>query len=69
MWIEFYSGSELLIFNRWGKKVYENPNYDLMDWWDSGDNPDGVYYYILRVNDGESISIEKGSLTVLGKTY
>jgi len=67
--LEFYPGSELLIYNRWGKKVYENPNYNLMDWWDSGDNPDGVYYYILRVYDGESISIEKGSLTILGKIY
>ena len=49
--LEYYPGSHLWIYDRWGVLVYENGNY-LNDW--NGKNNgtgkdcvDGVYYYIL----------------------
>jgi gliding motility-associated-like protein len=53
---------KLMIFNRWGNKVYENGNYD--NSWDgtpntgglmigSGKVPQGVYYYIVEFLDGD----------------
>ncbi len=58
------SNSTLIIYNRWGKKVYESSNYQ-NDW--DGDNlADGTYFYVLRTNEG----VEKeynGSLTIMRK--
>ncbi len=57
-----YANSHLEIFNRWGLKIYDNPDYK-NDW--TGDNhPDGVYFYILRVGDLEG-TILKGTIEVL----
>lgn len=49
--------SELKIFNRYGKVVFSKKNYS--DEWhgqsDSGyDLPDGTYYYMLQMSNGES---------------
>jgi len=45
--IEFVDGCQLVVFNRWGKKVYESNNYK-NDW--DGDNlADGVYYFIFNL--------------------
>jgi len=55
-----YPNSKLLIYNRWGKKIYESDNYQC-DW--GGDNhSDGVYYYILDVSDGKSYH---GTITLI----
>ncbi|MCX8081556.1 MAG: gliding motility-associated C-terminal domain-containing protein, partial [Bacteroidia bacterium] len=54
---------KIIIFNRWGNKVYENPNYD--NTWDGSPNvqnltfgngkvPQGVYYYIVEFLDGDN---------------
>ncbi|MEI7594965.1 MAG: gliding motility-associated C-terminal domain-containing protein [Bacteroidota bacterium] len=40
-----YPGSKLLVFNRWGKKVYQNDSYN--NDWDGDNSTDGTYYYIL----------------------
>lgn len=58
--IEYYENSQLVIFNRWGKKVYENSNY--RNEWDGGKVPDGTYYYILTLTNGTSYH---GVVTVL----
>ncbi|MEI6817021.1 MAG: choice-of-anchor L domain-containing protein [Bacteroidota bacterium] len=55
-----FPNSKLVIFNRWGLKVYENTNY--RNDWTGGDAPDGTYYYILYLNTGD---IRHGSLTVI----
>jgi len=53
--------TNLCIYNRWGKKVFETENYN-NDW--DGDNlADGVYYYIFEYLEGETYT---GSLTILG---
>ncbi|CAN5272180.1 hypothetical protein BH09BAC5_BH09BAC5_15870 [soil metagenome] len=58
--LENFPGSQLMIYNRWGNKIYESPNY-LNDWNGSGVS-DGTYYYILSLSDGTSIS---GFITIL----
>ncbi|SHK16602.1 DUF7948 domain-containing protein [Hymenobacter psychrotolerans] len=40
------------IFNRWGKKVFEQSNYT--DGWGKNNVPGGVYYYLLESSTGES---------------
>jgi gliding motility-associated-like protein len=47
------AGSHLVVFNRWGEKVYETTDYN-NDWkgtyMTSNDKlPDGTYYYVLKV--------------------
>lgn len=59
--LESFPNNEVLIFNRWGKIVYQQKNYN-NDW--SGDNlPDGTYYYILKIPNFKK-NIE-GDLTIL----
>ncbi|MCB0429980.1 MAG: gliding motility-associated C-terminal domain-containing protein, partial [Flavobacteriales bacterium] len=53
--IEYFPGSRLLVFNRWGEKVWESQNYH-NDWdgrhWKSLNRlNEGVYYWILYLND------------------
>jgi large repetitive protein len=52
----------LVVFNRWGNKVYENGQYD--NTWDGTPNaggiigdgklPQGTYYFIVEFSDGET---------------
>ncbi len=68
--LRYYENSQMIIYNRWGKKVYDNPQYDRFadgDGWDAANLPDGVYYFILKINDGEEITLKQGSITVIGK--
>lgn len=58
--LEEWPNSVLLIFNRWGNKVYENPDY--RNDWNGKDAPDGVYYYILSLSDGNT---HRGFVTLL----
>lgn len=57
--IEFWS-NELVIYGRWGNKVYEAKNYKSQ--WKADDVPDGTYYYVLTLNDGTE---HTGHITVL----
>ncbi|MCW3083844.1 MAG: hypothetical protein JWP12_1210 [Bacteroidetes bacterium] len=43
--LEFFPGSALTVYNRWGNKIYESSDYK-NDWAGGGHN-DGVYYYVL----------------------
>jgi len=56
--LENYERNSLKIFNRWGLLLYSKPRYQQDDErWDGVYQgallPDGVYYYVLRVNDKE----------------
>ncbi|MCC7050605.1 MAG: gliding motility-associated C-terminal domain-containing protein, partial [Bacteroidia bacterium] len=42
-----YPENQLLIYNRWGKKVFEKNNYQ--NDWDAKGMEDGTYYYIVKV--------------------
>jgi len=43
------SGSELKVYNRWGKLVYENKNYE--NNWGGKGLSDGIYFYLLSVKE------------------
>jgi len=40
-----YTDKVLIVYNRWGKKVYESNNYQ--NDFDGQGLPDGVYYYVF----------------------
>ena len=58
-----FPGNTVVIFNRWGKKVYEATDYK--DNWDGGDLPAGTYFYV--VNAPNMKNELKGSVTILRK--
>ena len=59
-----YQRMELVIFDRWGRKLYENSNYK-SDWEAKG-VPDGTYFYILKTVGFYATETHKGSITILG---
>ncbi len=61
--IERLKTSRLLIYNRWGKKVYEAHNY--RNDWDGDNHPDGVYYYILEYESYLQQETATGTVTIL----
>ena len=58
--LDSYQNSKLIIYNRWGNKIYESDDYK--NNWDGGNNPDGVYYYVLTLQNGTSLN---GTITIL----
>jgi gliding motility-associated-like protein len=61
--VENYPDNNLIIFNRWGNKVYEQPNYgqpgNLFEGFPTGSSdplPDGVYYYVFEYNTGPGVT-------------
>lgn len=63
-----YPGSKLVVFNRWGRKVFESENYNSGEYWDGRNCPDGVYYYIFyqrsRVRGEIQYTEHSGSVTI-----
>lgn len=58
--IEHFPDNSVIIFNRWGDKIYDYDRYDNETVvWEGTDRqghrvPDGTYYYILTIKDGGS---------------
>lgn len=53
--LQKYPDHKLLVFNRWGNKVFEATDYQ-NNWegtWNGKDLPDGTYFYYLELGDGE----------------
>jgi gliding motility-associated-like protein len=66
--LEYYPNSQFVVYNRWGNKIYESDNYQ--NDWDGENFADGVYFFILRVNygdtgAGERIEEHHGTVTIL----
>jgi hypothetical protein len=55
---------ELVIFDRWGRKIYDDSNYQ-SDWTGKG-VPDGAYYFKLKTVGFYNTETYKGSLLILG---
>ncbi|MCF8218533.1 MAG: gliding motility-associated C-terminal domain-containing protein [Bacteroidales bacterium] len=53
----------LVIYNRWGKKVFETSNYQ--NDWDADNLADGTYYYVLSFVSPRGEEKFNGSVTVL----
>jgi gliding motility-associated-like protein len=60
--LDEYPKSELIIFNRWGKIIYQNSDYQ--NNWDGTKHSDGTYFYILTLNNGKRYH---GILTLIKK--
>lgn len=60
----YYQSSELVIFNRWGRVVYESSNYQ--NDWDGGSLPDGTYFYVLKCHGLQSDATYQGSVAIVG---
>ncbi|MBW6483163.1 MAG: choice-of-anchor L domain-containing protein [Vicingaceae bacterium] len=60
--LQYYPKNKLVIFNRWGKKIFEKNGYQ--NDWDGGEYSDGTYFYILELNDNAN-TVHKGSLSLL----
>ena len=61
-----FEGSELVVFNRYGTPIYQNPNYQ-NDWggtYDGESVPVGTYFYQLALNDEER-TVLQGYVAVL----
>jgi gliding motility-associated-like protein len=65
--LERYISNELVVFNRWGERVFEATNY--RNNWDGGNLPDGVYYYILRCQGYWEEDVFKGSVSIYGSGH
>jgi len=58
-----YDSRAIIIKNRWGRTVYESTNYN--NDWDGSNVPDGVYYGILNILEGDSNKQYTFTITVL----
>jgi gliding motility-associated-like protein len=54
-----FPSSSMAIFNRWGNEIYSVANY--LNDWNGGDLPDGTYFYVLKLSNGETLT---GDVTV-----
>jgi gliding motility-associated-like protein len=59
-----YLGNEFLVFDRWGRKVYNKTGYKSGEW-DGANLSDGTYFYILKCTGQFRDDIFKGSVTIL----
>ncbi len=59
---ESFPNSQVLIYNRWGKKIYESNNYQ--NDWDGAELSDGVYFWTLRLADGKETEMN-GTVTIM----
>lgn len=61
--LENYPNTKVVIYNRWGRKVYESSNYQ--NDWDGDGSHDGVYFYIITFPD--YIETMTGTVTILSQ--
>jgi large repetitive protein len=62
--LEHYPGAQMVIFNRWGKKVFEHHDY-YNNWWDGRDQPDGVYFYVLKYLRAGKMRYIEGAVSIV----
>ncbi|RZK24735.1 MAG: gliding motility-associated C-terminal domain-containing protein [Hymenobacter sp.] len=64
--IGVYPDNHVLVFNRWGNKIFETTNYNRANEWNGTIKgqpaPVGTYYYVITLGNGKKYS---GPLTVL----
>lgn len=62
--IEQYPNNTMQIFNRWGKEVFSaGPYNNTSNRFEGKDLPDGVYFYILNLGDGQTEG-KSGTVTI-----
>jgi gliding motility-associated-like protein len=70
--IDQYPESEVVVFNKWGQRVYKTTGYGPMNEWDgrsgNSDLPTSTYFYIINLNaktDNPESEIFRGSVTII----
>ncbi len=56
--LDFFPNTALTVYNRWGNSVYSSKDYK-NDWtgtFNGNPAPDGTYFYIMRLENGESFT-------------
>jgi gliding motility-associated-like protein len=61
--LTLYNYRPVVIYNRWGRIVYQNNQYN--NDWDGGNVPDGVYYGIVRIIVNNELVSYRFSVTIL----
>ena len=62
----YFEKTHLVIFNRFGRIVYESDNYK--NNWNGGNLPDGTYFYVLKCQGYKNKNmVYKGSVTIFAK--
>ena len=59
----YYEKSDLTIFNRWGRIVYQSSDYQ--NDWDGGDLSDGTYFYVLKCHGLKNDATYQGSVMII----
>ncbi len=66
--IESYPDNNVLIYNRWGNRIFKKENYTNAEGWDGtfgeGLSPDGVYFYIVKVKINDVEEVFSGPITL-----
>lgn len=57
--LDAFPNTKLTLFNRWGNEIYSVNAYN--NDWNGGDQPDGTYFYIIELTNGEKLN---GDVTV-----
>ncbi|GAB6279100.1 MAG: hypothetical protein STSR0006_11030 [Lentimicrobium sp.] len=62
--LRYYERMELVIMNRWGRKLYESKDY--RNDWDGGKLANGTYFYVLKCIGRFGEEVYKGSIAIMG---
>ncbi len=62
--LEHYPNAQIVIYNRWGAKVFEHTDY-YNNWWDGAGAPDGTYFYVLRYTRLGKTRFAEGTVTII----
>ncbi len=55
---------QIVIFNRYGRRVFEHHDY-YNNWWDGGNQPDGTYFYVVQYARKGEIKYMEGSVAII----
>lgn len=61
--LQYLENAEIIVYNRWGRKVFQSDNYK--GDWNGGDLADGIYYYVLNLPEFLNVGPFNGSVTLL----
>jgi len=59
----YYESTELTIFNRWGRIVFQSKDYQ--NDWDGGGLSDGTYFYVLKCHGLKQDATYQGSVMII----
>ena len=66
--IESYPDNNVIIYNRWGNRIFQKESYINDEGWDGTYSekisPDGVYFYLVKINVNGENQIFSGPITI-----